>query len=385
MRPHSRFGFTLVELLVVIVIIGILVGLMMPAVNSAREAGRRAVCSNNLKQLALACQTHESKQGFLPTGGWAGKTPSTTTVFAGDMDRGYDKKQPGGWQYNILPFIELQNLHDAQYINPKDVNDRNIDVLGWSDAQKSDKKYLGRARAQTPVAVFICPSRHKVATYPSSSGLSFKNIETPPFLGRSDYAANAGSSGTPVSAQQELRSAGASDLNQIYAFYDTFDWSTVDGTAQSADVSVRANGVIFRASTVQMASIRDGLSCTYLIGERHMDPANYISDVIGYDNSGGWDMGYSYDVNRWTVSPPYLDHTPYPASAAVRTTFAKSFGSAHSVGFHMSFCDGSVRRIAYDIDAAVHKSLGNRSEGNHPIRPDGSVDGKVIDFSEIFK
>ena len=106
MRPHSRFGFTLVELLVVIVVIGILVGLMMPAVNSAREAGRRATCSNNLKQLAAACQLHEAKQGFLPTGGWAGKMPTTTTVFAGDLDRGFDQKQPGGWHYNILPFIE---------------------------------------------------------------------------------------------------------------------------------------------------------------------------------------------------------------------------------------------------------------------------------------
>ena len=368
MRPHSRFGFTLVELLVVIVIIGILVGLMMPAVNNAREAGRRTTCSNNLKQIALACQSHESKQGFLPTGGWAGKMPKTSIAFAGDPDRGFNQRQPGGWHYNILPFIEMQDLHD-----------NHMDLTGLSTTQMTDKKVLGGLRAQTPVAVFVCPSRHKVVAYPRCSSLSFKNIETPVNIGRSDYAANAGSAGLPETDVRELTSSGVSDLDSMYAFYDKFDWSTMDGTATSAKIDERANGVIFRASTVQLASIRDGLSFTYLIGERHMDPVRYVTDNVGYDNSGGWDVGYSYDVNRWTMSPPYLDHTPFPPTSASSTTFAKSFGSAHSVGFHMSFCDGSVRRLAFDIDPAVHKSLGNRNDGN---RVQG---GAVIDFSEIFK
>src|SRR5580698_7987617 len=106
-RPEgpTRRGFTLVELLVVIAIIGLLIALLLPAVQAAREAARRSQCVNNLKQMSLAWNNHVAATRFMPTGGWG-------WTWTGDADRGFGLSQPGGWTYNILPFMEESNLHD---------------------------------------------------------------------------------------------------------------------------------------------------------------------------------------------------------------------------------------------------------------------------------
>ncbi len=101
----KRTAFTLVELLVVIAIIGILIALMLPAIQVAREAGRRISCANHFKQLGLACLNHVNQQDWYPTGGWGWD-------WVGDPNRGFGQAQPGGWAYNILPFMEFHSVHD---------------------------------------------------------------------------------------------------------------------------------------------------------------------------------------------------------------------------------------------------------------------------------
>ena len=139
--PFRAGGFTLVELLVVITIIGILVSLLLPAVQGARESARRNTCSNNLRQIGIAALAHESQMGFLPTGGWGWQ-------WAGDPDRGFTAKQPGGFFYNILPFMEQAAVHDLG--------------AGLPDQQKDT---LIAQAAATPMSTFICPSRRAVAPY----------------------------------------------------------------------------------------------------------------------------------------------------------------------------------------------------------------------------
>ncbi len=134
--PNPKFGFTLVELLVVITIIGVLIALLLPAVQAAREAARQTQCKNNLKQLALGCLNHEQINGRLPSDGWGWR-------WVGDADRGSDWRQPGGWIYNVLPYVEQPALHDLG--------------LGANPWNGTEKLAANCRRMQTPIAALDLP------------------------------------------------------------------------------------------------------------------------------------------------------------------------------------------------------------------------------------
>ena len=123
------------ELLVVITIIGILIALLLPAVQAAREAARQMQCKNHLKQIALGFLQHEERQKIFPSGGW-------NHLMLGDPDRGFGRRQPGGWEFSILPYIKQQALYDLG--------------KGLTGAAKAT---VNTQRVQTPLGIFNCPTR----------------------------------------------------------------------------------------------------------------------------------------------------------------------------------------------------------------------------------
>ena len=314
MSGVRKAGFTLVELLVVIAIIGILVSLLLPAVQSARESGRRNTCSNNVKQLALAANLHREKYGFFPTGGWG-------WGWAGEPDRGFTKNQPGGWCYNILPFVDQVNL--------------------WQMGRDSDssKKMTIAKRAGTPLAVLHCPTRRRPIQYPfygdAGGNKDYINatVLSTGLIGRTDYAANGGDS-----------VGGWSYGPGTIAEGEGYGW----GSAATGTGICTLHG--------EVKTVPDGESNTYLIGERYCNPDYYISGRTGTDDQG-WDIGFDHDTVRWgnTSKPPRQD-TPGDNAPS------QSFGSAHTAGWNVSFCDGRVKLLSYDIDPATHGYLANRKD-----------------------
>ena len=214
----------------------------------------------------------------------------------------------------------------------------------------------------------------KLQLYPRSNPNSFVNIDDPrPYDAKNDYGANSGS---------YLPTKSVQPGNPNTKYDPAFDWSTVRGTINSAK-TVKVNkvktpepwepstGVIFRASELSMASITDGASFTYLIGERYLCPDTYYKSEC--DNDQGWDEGYDWDINRWTAYGHLLpsdlttltaaDLAPPKQDRVGLCGCMHNYGSAHPAGLNMAFCDGVVRKINYDIDPSVHAALGHRSDG----------------------
>ncbi len=318
---HPKTAFTLVELLVVITIIGILISLLLPAVQSAREAARRLQCSNNLKQLSLAWLNHESSVGFFPSGGWG-------SYWGPHPDRGFGKRQTGSWGYSILPFIEQMALYQLG--------------AGGTEAQIQT---ANKTRIETPIACWNCPTRRPAIAYPMYDQLASWVYNPLPCADssarlatavRSDYAANGGQSFISFGVGPASLSQGDSGI---------FPFPDAAGTS----------GVNFVRSEITMANIRDGASNTYMIGEKSVSTDLYNTGVsIGDDQSVY--VADDFDNVRWTgPGAPYQDQAGVNAYAL--------FGSAHSSGCNMAFCDGSVRTISYSISLDVHYCLGNRNDG----------------------
>ncbi len=315
-------GFTLVELLVVIAIIGILIALLLPAVQAAREAARRVQCKNHLKQISLALVSFHDAHGHFPGGGWG-------TGWAPHPARGVGLDQPGGWCYGILDQIEQPALRELG---------SNTDPNSMTQPEPYNKVLY-----TTPVSVWNCPTRRAPIVYPLTAALPGV---TKPYLCeelkdcgciRVDYAINGG----------ESRVAWKTGPSQLT--FSSFKWPSSD------DVT----GIVFQHELFRITDITDGTSQTYLVGEKYLDPDSYYDGRSSADNQAPY-SGNQRDSIRFADSGGVYFA---PRQDQPGCDIHWCFGSAHPGSANMAMCDGSVHAIRYDVDEVVHRRLCNRQDG----------------------
>jgi prepilin-type N-terminal cleavage/methylation domain-containing protein len=302
-----RVGFTLVELLVVIAIIGVLVALLLPAVQAAREAARRMKCQNNLKQFGIALHNYHDTFGRMPAAYYRAWPIANGSTFG----------TPGwGWGTMILPRIEQPALYDSM----------NVSQL------RLDGSPATKVPAQTPLAVFRCPS---------DTGTKLNTI-------RFSYATS----------------------NYVAIFGALYDQASVGQAVVAGSVPNAGTGIFSPNSGVRMAEISDGTSNTVMIGEMCYGP-NGVKDSTGGKrlyNGAIW-AGMPAENGAGSNVANMLSLCGFAAGADVRfrkintPDSSNAISSAHSNGAQFSVADGSVRFISQNADGKMIDAVADRADG----------------------
>ncbi len=309
-RPASTaaHAFTLVELLVVIAIVAVLIGLLLPAVQAAREASRRLSCQNNVRQLALGLHNYESAFRSLPWGAKGGWGHSWTT--------------------DILPFIEQPALAElVPYGEP-----------GYATGASIESQNF-RTLATTPVSTFLCPSQAGPAKLGSENGL---------ITGRAinSYLGNSGSD----AVSDNLTAGGPLGMDESNGVL------LVASFCNHVAITDRCNNRPSRPP-IKFADIMDGLSQTVLFGEKKFLVYEFcdVCDHFAlyhteFDDFNGSDFSEAlasllYGINVENLSNDIKE---------------KTLGSYHIGGVHVGMCDGSVRFVSQSLEQNIRWAMGSR-------------------------
>ena len=338
-----RRAFTLVELLVAIAIIGTLVGLLLPAVQSAREAARKSSCQNNLRQLGLGCLNYVSVYGALPPHLHDANPVSSGAISPAENITGL------AWSFFILPYADGEEIYDQV------IQDTRNFTVNWQSTSGS----LSNTLARQSIKVFECPSNERYGE-PSARG----------GYGRSNYGACTGTSAVALSTVSPSGALSAAVRSG------------------SATITMNDQGQVFfdtnKLTAMKQSDIRDGLSRTLMLCEKSSAP-----DIAPLMRCGGGTSTCGWNGNLWmgarlTSGSAVAWHgginsddcSSYGGSVNMHVNGGSSASSTymasspHQGGVYAALCDGAVIWISEHVEVRTHWRMRHRRDGQTFELPD---------------